>query len=1731
MAKSLEQLIGEQKSGVRPLSELQAEASAEVEHGVRDELLGRWMMVPLPDAARQRIPMGLFDEGDDPEPFRMPGDPRSDMVWGQVKGRTWERDDAGRLKAYYQLELGFSPEMVEAHTDAITEALFGEPLEYKSAVDRIKDNYRNGQITVQLADLGLAVLAGRDTAATWQEIDRLRKLRSGDWLAKSRAWWEKMLSSTAEMLPMIGETVEAAPAGALTGGIAGLAAGVSVSAASPTIGEEALIPALAFSGVKLGAGVAGAVRMGQIEAGLGLLDMLDAGIDPAIAKAAAYGIGAVNGAIELVQISTLFNMLPGGRAVGQRVVNATVRRLIKQGTYRQLAAAHSLKFGAYLGAETLQELAQESVNVTAEEVSKALMAELGLGGPPPELADWGDPDYYKQLGKAMGAPIQPAYATVEQIKERMLEVGAKSLQSFTVLGIPGSALSVAVDAAAVHRNPVEALLPDGRDTQVQVQATEVIDDQTAEGRVSRTEREGKEPGRAVQEQGEGRASPADGGVLQAQGQVKAVEQARAEAARGVAAAQPQVPAAGQIVPPAPRGAAQQATPAAAERSAIEAALGELSYEALSEKARAIGIAIKGKKAQLAALIADAIKAKIGTVRRTAGDRRQLSATEDAIRQHPAYQAALEGVENVTFRPTGATLFYIPKDYASEISGYAGERFGKGANRAMWNMITHDPKAGQHWDDAASELGWPDDLDGFLQRLQAVVAGERQLAGGFSEQALARALGSQDPYLLMLDAKRQMLRDRRSAFDINNAIEEIGGQFGVDRTLYEDLLLGEGRLYDPDDPHPGSMTFREFMDRLGRELADAGSQWVRQWSIPDVAETPKAWWTRLKAEWDALAAQEVAADLNLGQVMAPGQAITAEQEAQIAAIDAEQTAEEILEREKMTMFADLLDAALSDGAELGRLRSALRQAYRAGADEGIARAREAYRAMRQRIKARADLREHVAQLLRIIKRPVGKSVAIVQRMAIEMIQAEIDPQFRSKRTMAERQAAREFFAAHPEAQAPAKVLATVQAKSPGELTVAQIEEVARSVIELRRKGKILQRRAEEARQDRRAEDVRKIVAAVTGGAGLDFEGGGPIVAAPKETPRQRWWAHYVNSLTPERVFDWLDRGRDFLGPIFSIFWTRVADAESAKRAMMAERQRAMEAALKDLGLTAAELDAVALDIHGEPITVQQAIGIYNFLLNYASQLAVTFGNRISLADQRRVREYVEGRPEIKALADWILDHYEQHYDRLREAVIRADNRDMGKEINYTPMRRMELDYTPDDRQVLTEMLTRHHFKRGYAEKGMTLMRKDIHPEHQKPIRIDAWTLLAEQVERQEHYIAFASLVKELHALLRDESVADAVGRRGGRQMMEWLRHYVDAVGNPNIYRTYGDAEKLARRARRNTALAFLAYKLTTILKQPVSMVRYLPHAGLHLLQAGMEAATDWQRVRELVVRLDPLLERPPIERELEEMRLRNAEGFARLRDQIGEVGMQGIIWMDGVARTIGWYGTYLHEMAAHGDQGRAVAKARLATSLTQAGARVFQLPEMYRTSQEYLLLLTQFTNELNKLWNITTYDLPQLVRNRHYARAAQTFIALGLEMTLMWMIANRRLPEDDGDALEIFGEQGIVAIPVLGPMIPALWQGFGSSGVPVFEGAAEAVVAGGRLLEDLAEGDADEETILKAAHQVYRGLAPVVGLPYTGPRDVIRTLYNWDLAYLLGTPPKEEPKTKAGRRAAVKRRRR
>lgn len=1177
----------------------------------------------------------------------------------------------------------------------------------------------------------------------------------------------------------------------------------------------------------------------------------------------------------------------------------------------------------------------------------------------------------------------------------------------------------------------------------------------------------------------------------------------------------------------PEAAAPEALPAVPD---LEAALEQESQRGLIAKAREIGVAVRGKKAQLAALIADAIRAKAGTAKRSRIERDELKATEKAIREHPVYQAMAQGagyqeadiesgMENRTRkgRVDPDRVYYVEPRYRREVESVTGEKGEKGYDKDLAAHITFDKAKGQAWDDAVAEQQLDLDLSGFLGNLRDAVAAGRQDRAGIYDWAVQKALESGDPSLEMLVEKRRLLQAKWSPWEINQELHRIAARYELDKAVYQDILIAGGMIADPNDPHPGSLSFEDFFERLGQELADRTSPWVQQWSAP-VHETARQMYARLKAEWQALAAQRITAEVTAGQLFEPGRELTPDQKAELEALDAERVASEILKSQKETIIGRLIGGLLDEAAEMRSLRAGLVKAYNAGRKEGIEKARQAYRAAQQKLRANQRLRDYIGYLLRYIKKPPGATVAMEARRAIAMLQSQIDPHLRSRRTIDTRQAAREYFASHPDVAVPPKVLERILARSPSEMTVAELEELAQQVRTLRRKGRIMHNLREAAKEQKAADDRGAFLKAI-GRDNWSPGETGPILRREDEPIGRRIRDLVGLTLTPERLFDALERGKNFAGTVFRMMWDRVADGMTSELTWTKRRRDAVDAKLKSLGLTRRQLTETALILNGKELSGQEVVGIYNFTRNLMSQLAITFGNHIALKDQTRVVQFVENEaPVLKELADWMVEFYDQRYEAMRQATIEAFGADPGREENYTPMRRMELDFVPDDRQIHQELEARYHLRNAFVERGFTIRRQDIPEEHQKPVRLDSLSLLYEQIEREEHEIAFAVLVKQMNALIHDPAVKTAVFDRVGRRGWERIKNYVDAVANPNIYRTYHDLERMAQTMRGRAAIAFLAGKLSTMLLQPVSVMLYLPEAGHHLLIAGAKAVADWSAVRAFVVGKDPLLDSTVLEREFEELRDRN-ERFRSALGTVGEWGMNLLTAFDAVGRTIGWYGTYLHQYDAGIKAGlteaeaeaEAVRVARHTTTRTQPGSRAFELPEMYRTSM-VVNLLQQFTQQLNRMWNMTVYDMPTAVRNGNYMRAVAVFAALGINGLFTWMIQNRRVPEDDEDLAEAFSDQFISCVPFIGTAWEAYEHGFEAGGVPAVEGAAQLAASIFDMGKGLVKGEIDTKAMTKAI----QGLAPILGIPWEGPRRIVKAIQTGKPIELVGKPkPKKE----------------
>lgn len=1008
---------------------------------------------------------------------------------------------------------------------------------------------------------------------------------------------------------------------------------------------------------------------------------------------------------------------------------------------------------------------------------------------------------------------------------------------------------------------------------------------------------------------------------------------------------------------------------------------------------------------------------------------------------------------------------------------------------------------------------------------------------------------------------------------------------IDITISDDIKrVFDKMLTSGGEIHPGEMTFDDFFAKLGKELEKSQSMWIEKYAL-GAHETPNQMHKRLIKEWKAQQTVENKKSAKNEKKLSESQKKQIEQlEAEAAA-----ASQSIINAEKEKTIGELLEESNADELILDEFKNRLQEAYIAGTQAGIDKQRDKYKGIKQKVMARKVIREHIKQLGRKIAKPAPASCDVYHREAIAMLQAGIDPSFRSEKTLEDKEKLRKFIEKYPDRDMPPKILDIISRKALNEYTISELEKLAEERKRLEDNGK-KKKELLKAQNDRRIEDIiNKITNNIklktkkqdakyqvdkidpkdirieeilnqdgekTGkiriyykdaeySKEIELEKGQSIerfretfkiwletgnenvinaVTAQKPFTRELRNNILAYILTPSRIFDMLDGGEaKFDGIAHKTFYDSVNDADAAKKIIIKERLKAGKEKLASIGISPDELAQIRY-ISGFPFYTEELAGIYGLNKNDKARIALSFGNKLSMRIIADVVHHCEVEdPRLAKLADWLISEYEQNFDRLENAYIDAEDTRLTKEANYLPMVRKDTVLTDEtlEQQLRYELQLKHSIKRAYAEKGFTISRQDIEPELQKEIRLDIWTMWPQQVERQEHYIHFAELVRDLHRIEANPYLQDAIREKSGDILNKKIKDYVSQKGNPYIFRTHGFWGHLSSVLRSNLAMAYLGFNVATSAKQLVSILYYLPDAGVYYTMSSlMEFVQKPLQMIKFVREFDPLTDQSrAIDTTLEDIKRQYAgqnesyliekwlgnllgmnagrqaadvaQKMVKAKNKIGQIGLKPIEFFDTITRTIGWNAVYQKALAENKSQAEAVRLARNATLRTQNAAASQDLPAIYNAG-EGAKWVTMFSNQANKTLNMLIYDLPKQATSGQKLKATLGFLGISIGALLLWSITNRRLPEDDDDLLDVAKMQGLDILPS-----GRLFTSNFGSGIPLADEARKIV-----------RGVENEDPA-----QILDAVATLYGLPTVGTKRVYRMFDKGSPMELIGKKKK------------------
>ena len=795
------------------------------------------------------------------------------------------------------------------------------------------------------------------------------------------------------------------------------------------------------------------------------------------------------------------------------------------------------------------------------------------------------------------------------------------------------------------------------------------------------------------------------------------------------------------------------------------------------------------------------------------------------------------------------------------------------------------------------------------------------------------------------------------------------------------------------------------------------------------------------------------------------------------------------------------------------------------------------------RAYADTAEEMRKMGAYLSKPAPKTIYVEQARMIEMKRALIDPHFRTQKKAELLALEAEWYAAHPDAIVPRNRRGELYGKNLNlwtyeELHAAYLE---RKALEDMGREKMIARKLNA--ENRRYLIGQKIVEAVYNkGAVLEAriqaaKDAGDTVERERLAQKYLEWSmkkaqnlRNINDqtaarfnyglsnwfLTVSNLADKMDGLADYKGINHEMLWSKPNAAENAALKEMDRRKVAMFAWIKENGIKVGELkNRVKVEGVEGSFSLDALLTVYVGQKNARKEAALRFGNRID----ERVFAFVnkdEGMAWLRKLGDHLISEYEANKGRLFEVVAEYQNIDMGEEENYTPMIRTEVNQEGLDQQLDYEQGVAMAVRRASIEKGFTNNRIDIGEDHQKPIKMGEFTQWLEMVGKQEQYIAFTPIVKELNALYVDNSqVKDAIKTTYGTKALKEIDTYIKSLADRYHDKTFNGLDEIMAKLSGNAALAYMAYNLATVLKQLSSLPLFIPHARTDLLLVSLaKMATPWallKKVNSLSIQMKTRIGYA----ELDEFRLggqlatgsstkvgaaikAGLKATENAMHHIADPGMKPMQWMDKLVAAAGWDAAYETAKAKGMLEDAAVEYADWVVGKTQQSTHVKDTAGVMRSNNSLVKAATLFAGPAVKAYNEIIYGTRALAKNGHYLKSLGTLGAVAASSLIFYGIGKGSPPEGE-EWWQWILLGAVNQVPLAGPAVASVTQGYGASNI-LLNQALETVAKTGQSLTTALDQAESQTKRDNAWGRVGKETLDLAGLGFGAPVSPVKRIW-------------------------------
>lgn len=634
-----------------------------------------------------------------------------------------------------------------------------------------------------------------------------------------------------------------------------------------------------------------------------------------------------------------------------------------------------------------------------------------------------------------------------------------------------------------------------------------------------------------------------------------------------------------------------------------------------------------------------------------------------------------------------------------------------------------------------------------------------------------------------------------------------------------------------------------------------------------------------------------------------------------------------------------------------------------------------------------------------------------------------------------------------------------------------------------------------------------------------------------------WTH-----TFDRILDKIDGYKNYEGWFVKTFYEPISDGTSKTLSVVRRRKKALQKLFTKLKFDVSQFYQEEVSLFEKKIPLQQAMYLWLGQNNkYTKQILINnmgFGEE----DFNLVNKYMEEHPDYKEIAEAIQKDLQSRRIAIEDVLLKEyryiindgsltkeDIRRLkkvyaskGKTYKvftgvkyYLPMWTKGANIIITDENLVNELQGKVARSSGEIAKGFVYERVE---DHKHAIDTDLFSIWERAVNMQEHFIHMSAPIKTAQDIFK--GISPEIGEKFGGTIQKAFKAYFDRVKNPNFYKSTAGLDKMHRALRRNIALAYLGYNVVTAAKQIPSILYYTPYTSLPHLIKNITHIFDG-KLSEIIkfAMADPQMKDRYLDRymaEINENLFEEAWGdkildrfgkkASKTRRSVIKNAMLFIRAMDTIVTSIGYKSVYDYEINRGSSKREARRKALNATNRTQPSANPKDIPQLYAHS-EWLNHLLMFSNQINKIWNITSHDIiGKTIKTRHIAPdqiMAGAGIAIG--SSIIYGISHGFNFPDSPDEYTEATIKGVVnSVPIVGRWMVNTWDGYPVE-IPIATIPVQTIKA---AKEIFSKKKIDE----KSAQKLLEAISIASGLPYSQPKRLYQTIKDNNIRAFFGVKP-------------------